>query len=90
MSSVRSSDEALIAAKVTRFGVVPVRRVSDRLAMTRMSYRMPDGSEVTALSVSRLDPALERFEVVVVFDVDDIEAACAELDHLAAQAATPP
>jgi class 3 adenylate cyclase/ketosteroid isomerase-like protein len=80
----RESHRALIAAGVTRFSSVPVRRVSDRVALTRATYGMPDGSEVSSLSVNRLDLALERLELAIVFDIDDLDAALAELEDLAA------
>ena len=77
-----------IGFAITMLGVLATR--GGRLALTRVraSGREPDALQDDALNIVEVD-ADERVTAIVVFDLDDFEAAIAELDarYLAGEAA---
>ncbi len=60
----------------------------ERLALAHNKIEYPDGVAIELLSLVRLTADLDRMDREVDFDVDDLEAALAELDRLDDEIAT--
>lgn len=63
--------------------VVAVR--GDRLVLARFRVGYREGFETGVLSVTQFDEAVEKQQKMVRFDLDDLDAALAELDRLHAE-----
>ena len=57
----------------------------ERLVAAQVDTVYEDGSESSALMVWRLGPNLRDLNLCVMFDLDDVDAATAELDRLQAE-----
>lgn len=63
--------------------VVAVR--GDRLVLARMCIGYRDGDGTGVLSITQFDETVEKTQSAVRFDLDDLDAALAEIDKLHAE-----
>lgn len=71
---------------VPRFHTDEVIETSgERLVLCRIGVSFPSGQTSEFLQIYRYDEAVERLELVIAYDVDDVEAAKREFAEVAAE-----
>ena len=62
-----------------------IETYGDRLVLCRVGVSFPSGETSEFLQIYRYDEAVERLELVIAYDVDDIDAAQREFAEVAAE-----
>ena len=62
-----------------------IETCGDRLVLCRVGVSFPSGETSEFLQIYRYDEAVERLELVIAYDVDDIDAAQREFAEVAAE-----